>query len=82
MKAYSSDGVESALNIIHQNYYAELCKLDDKETKNIKIAAVGAWLDVGFNHTSELKVMKFKEAMKRPDNNKWKKKSKISTKEW
>ena len=42
----------------------------DKETKNIKIAAAGAGLGDGFNHTSELKVMKFKEAMK--GSNKWK----------
>ena len=45
--------------------------LDDKEKKNIKIAAVGAGLGDVFDLTSELKVMKFKEAMNEPDSNTW-----------
>ena len=49
-----------------------MCKLDD-ETKNIEIADVGAGLGGGFNHTIELKVMKFKEAINRPESDKWKK---------
>ena len=50
----------------------KLTQLDDKETKNIKIVAVEAGLGGGFDHTDKLKVMKFKEAMNRPDSNKWK----------
>ena len=56
MKEYNSDEVEGVLSTIHQNYYAQLCKLDDKEGKNIKILVVRAGLGGGFNHTSKLKV--------------------------
>ena len=55
MKEYSTDGVEGALSTIHQNYYDKLCKHDDKETKNIVIAAVGAGIGSGFDHTHKLK---------------------------
>ena len=72
MKEYGIDRVEVVLSAIHQNYYAQLCKLDDEETKNIEIAAVG------FNHTSKLKVMKVKEAMNGPDSNKWKEEIKMN----
>ena len=41
MKEY---GTKGALSSIHQNCYTQLCKLDDKEMKNIKIAALGAGL--------------------------------------
>ena len=37
MKEYSSDGVEGALHAIHQNNYAQFCKLDDIEINNIKM---------------------------------------------
>ena len=63
IKEYCSDRVEGALSAIHQNQYAQLCKLDVEEMKNIEIAAVRAGLGGGFNHISKLKVMKFKEAM-------------------
>ena len=72
MKEYSFDLVEGALSTIHQNFYPHLCKLDDEERKNIQIAAVRAELGGGFDHTSKLKVMKFKETMNGPDNNKQK----------
>ena len=49
-----------------------MCKLDEEETKNIEIEAVGARLGGRFDHTSKLKVMKFEEDMNRPDRNKWK----------
>ena len=51
--------------------------LHDGKTKNIKITAVGAVLGGRFGHTSELKVVKFNEAMKRLDSNKWKEEIKI-----
>ena len=72
MKEYDSDRVEHVLSTMYKNYYAQMCELDNKETKNIKNATVGAGLYGGFDHTSELKVMKFKEAVNRPDRNKWK----------
>ena len=48
MKEFGTNDVEGALSITHQNYYAQLCKLDDKKTKNIEIAAIGAVLSGGF----------------------------------
>ena len=44
MKEYSSDGVEGMISTIRQSYYAQLCKLDKDQAKNIKIEAVGAGL--------------------------------------
>ena len=72
MKEDGTDQVEGALSTIHQHYYTQLCELDDKETKNIEIAAVGAVLGGKFDHTSKLKVMKFKEALIGSGSNKWK----------
>ena len=60
MKEYSSDGVKGAISNICQNYSAQLFEPDDDKTKNIEIAAGGAGPGGRFNHTSELKVMKFK----------------------
>ena len=36
--------VEGVLSIIHQNYYDQLCKLGDEETKNISILVWVAYL--------------------------------------
>ena len=55
IKELGTDSIESALITIHQNYCAQLCKLNDKEIKNIKILAVGAGLSGRFDHTSKLK---------------------------
>ena len=35
---------------IHQSYYAQLCKLDSEEMKNMEIAAIGAGITDGFDH--------------------------------
>ena len=70
MKKISSDGVEGTLTTVHQNYCTQLCKLDEGETNNINIAAVRARLGGEFDHTSELKLMKFKEAMSGLNSNK------------
>ena len=42
----------------------------------MEIAAMRAVLCVEFNHSSKLKIMKFKAAMNGPDNDKWKDKIK------
>ena len=76
IKEYSSARVEGELSRIHQYYYAQLWKLDEDETKNIEIAVVGTRLCGRFNQTSKLKVMKFKEAMNKPNSNKWKEENK------
>ena len=55
----------------NQNCYAQLCELDEDSIKNIEIAAMEAGLGGGFDHTSKLKVMKFKEALNQPDSNEW-----------
>ena len=54
----------------------------------MEIAAVGAGLGGGFDHTYNLKVMKFKEVMNWPDSNKWKEdieneqKQMVTNEEW
>ena len=53
MKEYGSDGEGGLLSTIHQNYFTQLCKLNDEERKNIEITAVGTELDGRFNHTRE-----------------------------
>ena len=82
MKEYHSNGKEDVLSTIHQHYYAHLCQQDEDETKNIKIAAVRAMLGGGFDHTSKQKVMKVKEAMNGPNNNKGKEEIKNEHKRW
>ena len=47
-------------------------KLEEDETKNIKIAAVEAKLGDRLNHNHKLKVMKFEVAVNGPDSDKWK----------
>ena len=59
MKEFGTDG-----GTIHKNCYAQLCELDGEETKKIEIAAVGAGLGAGFDHTSKLKVMAQNEKRK------------------
>ncbi len=51
----------------YHNYY-QVLENDTIEEKDPDIAAVGA-IGGGFNHTSELIPIKFKEAMTRPDKN-------------
>ena len=82
MKEFGSYGGEDALSTIRKKLQCSFFELDGKEMKNIKIAALGAGLGGRFNHISELKVMKFKETMNRPDSNKWKEKIKNEDKEW
>ena len=81
MKEFSTNGIEGMLSTKHQNSYAQLCELDDKEMKNKEIAAVGAGLSSWFDHSSKLKVMKFKEVMNWPDSSKWKKEIKNEQKQ-
>ena len=64
--------MEGVLSTIHQYYNTQSCELDEDETKNIKIAAIGARLGGRFNHISKFEVMKFKEATNGPDSSKWK----------
>ena len=53
MKEYSTDEIEGALSIIHQSYYAQSCKLDDEEAKNIENSALEAGLGGGFDYNSK-----------------------------
>lgn len=67
---------ETCVTAIQKNYYAALAEIcEDKvrmfEDATYKIAAVGAGLGGGFEHTSELKVMKYSEAMSGPDKKEW-----------
>ena len=71
-KGSGAGAIEAMTSTIHQNCYAQLYMLDDKQMRNIKISMVGAGLGGRFDYTGELKVMKFKEAMNRPNSNKLK----------
>ena len=51
MKEYNTDKVESALSTIHENYYTQLCELDEDEIKNIEIAVMETELGGAFDHT-------------------------------
>jgi hypothetical protein len=54
-------------------YLLELAELDNEECHNlIETALVGAGVGGGFDHTDELRVMNYREAMKSPDADEWK----------
>ena len=53
----------------------------EKRTSKLQLY-VGAGLGGRLDHTSELKVMKFKEAMNGPGSNKWKAQIKNEHKKW
>ena len=65
------------------NYYAALANHDEFEDEehihssgsnvHYEITAVGAGVGGGFDHTSDLHVMNYKQAMQTKDKNKWKK---------
>ena len=54
----------------YQNYY-QVLEDGEIEENDPEIAAVGAAIGGGFDHTSELIPIKFKEAMTRPDKEEW-----------
>ena len=54
------------------NYDILLGELDQNKLKNCEAGLVGAGLDDGFNHTSELHASKYKEAINGPDEKVWK----------
>jgi hypothetical protein len=45
--------------------------IDEEDDDDDEVALVGAGLGGGFEHTSELRTMKYKDAMKSPDKKKW-----------
>ena len=47
--------------VIKMNHYASIVELDQEEIKNCEVGIVGAGLGGGFNHISELHVMKYDE---------------------
>ena len=54
------------------NYYASLAEVDQEEIDNCELGLVGACLGSGLNHTNELHVMKYKEAMNKLNSQAWK----------
>jgi hypothetical protein len=69
---------ESAVTAVtqaEQNYYEALLEIStafiDKSKGDDELAVVGAALGGGFEHTAELRPMKFKEAMATKDKAKW-----------
>jgi len=76
----ASVSIDAVIDSINQNYFAALEECEDEETEedeiesireSLEFANVGAGLGGGFEHTSELKVLKYKEAMKSADKDKW-----------
>ena len=76
-------GVESgAFSVSEKNYYEALADFDDFDEDEVactagsqvayEIATVGAGVGGGFDHTTELKVLNYEEAMQSNDINKWK----------
>ena len=63
-----------------QNYYDRLQEIEDQEMKlsaevangYVEYANVGAGVGCGFGHTSELKRLKYKQAIDGPDSARWK----------
>ena len=65
---YIPGTAETAAMAAELNYYASLANLDEDDVQvQMEVAGVGAGLGGGFNHTTELHVMKYREAMNRPD---------------
>ena len=56
---------------MHQSNYAQLCKQGKKVIQNFGMASVEAGMGCGFDLDIKFKVMKYKQAVTRPDNNKW-----------
>jgi hypothetical protein len=67
--AVAAEHYEIGLTEAERSYYQAMA---ENEAGN-EVAAVGAGLGGGFENTSELRVMKFKEAMKGSDNENWQK---------
>ncbi len=44
--------------------------------RSMELALIGAGVGGGINHTSELKVLNYKKAMRSPDADKWQKRKK------
>ena len=54
-------------NIVTKLNYCDLLQeLDQKDIKNCEVSLVGSGLCGGLNHTSELQVMNYKEAITGP----------------
>ena len=52
---------------VKMNYYASLADLEKDELENCKVGLIGAGVGGGFNHTSKLHVMKYKETINEHD---------------
>ena len=53
------------------HYFGSLAELDNEEISAFELILVGAGLRGGFENTTELKVMNFKEATKGKNKNEW-----------
>ena len=63
--------IEEMNAIAIENYYSVLENCDDVDDSGIEYGLVGAGLGGGFDVTTELHVMKYKEAMAGPDKHEW-----------
>jgi hypothetical protein len=69
--AATVDSYEIKLTEAEEHYYETMKELHETELIEGEVCCVGAGLGGGFENTNELKVMKFKEAMKGNDAAKW-----------
>ena len=58
--------------VVKSRYLACMAELDNDEVAATEISLVGAGIGGGFSNTTELKVIKYKEAMRSEDATAWK----------
>ena len=56
---------------VELHYFGSLAELDNEEISAFELILVGAGLGGGFENTTELKAMNFKEVMKGKNKNEW-----------
>ena len=69
MTAFTEADLEGTAAELH--YFGSLAELDNEEIAAFELILVGAGLGGGFENTTELKVMNYKEAMKGKNKNEW-----------
>ena len=69
MTPFTDADLEGTAAELH--YFGSLAELDNEEISAFELILVGAGLGGGFENTTELKVMNFKEAMKGKNKNEW-----------
>ena len=69
MAPFTEADLEGTAAELH--YFGSLAELNNEELSTFELLLVGAGLGGGFENTTELKVVNFKEAMKGRNKNEW-----------